>query len=107
MIKHISEEEFNSEVISSNIPVLVDFSAGWCGPCRTIAPVVDKMAEEFDNRVKIVKIDIDESPQLAQQYEIRGVPTFVFLKNGKEMERVVGVSLNESQFREKLETFAF
>jgi len=107
MTKHVTSEDFQAEVVNSELPVLVDFSASWCGPCRAIAPVIDKLADEFDGKYKVVKLDIDESPSLAQEYQVRGVPTFIFMENGEEISRHVGAGMTEVQFREKLlDTFS-
>jgi len=86
----VTDTNFESEVLQSSIPVLVDFSAAWCGPCKQIAPLIDELAAEYEGRVKVTKIDIDESPQTAQQYGIRGVPSLYVFKGGEVVERQVG-----------------
>ena len=79
----VNDLNFEAEVLSSSIPVLVDFSATWCQPCRAIAPLVDQLAGEYEGRVKVTAVDIDESPATAQKFQIRGVPTLLMIKDGK------------------------
>lgn len=86
----ISDSQFESEVINSNIPVLVDFWAEWCGPCKAIAPTLVEIAGEYEGRVKIVKVDVDENRQSAMQYNIRSIPSLLIFKDGVEVDRIVG-----------------
>lgn len=86
----VNDLNFETEVLKSTVPVLVDFSATWCQPCRAIAPLVDQLATEYEGRVKVTALDIDESPGVAAKYLIRGVPTLLVLKDGKEVNRQVG-----------------
>ena len=79
------------EVLLSDTPVAVDFHAQWCGPCKALSPMLDKLSESFDGKVKIVKVDIDQEPELAGRFRIRGVPTMLFFKNGKVVDQVVGL----------------
>jgi thioredoxin 1 len=88
----VNDINFDSEVLKSSVPVLVDFSATWCGPCRTIAPLVDQLAGEYDGRVKVTTLDIDESPATAQKYGIRGVPTLLMIKDGEVVAQQVGAA---------------
>lgn len=81
---------FEAEVLQSDIPVLVDFFAEWCGPCKMMAPVVEKMAEKYDGKMKIGKINIDEEASIAQQYRVVSIPTFVMFKDGKAQATYVG-----------------
>ncbi len=88
--RHLTGEEFDRIVAGSNIPVLVDFWAEWCGPCRAIAPSVSKLAEEYAGRALITKLDADEYPDILQRYGIMGIPTLIFFKDGREQDRQVG-----------------
>ena len=86
----VSDTSFAEEVLQSTQPVLVDFWAPWCGPCRMIAPVLDELAVEYKGRVKIVKVNVDENPIIADRYSIRSIPTLLFFKGGQVAEQVVG-----------------
>ncbi len=86
----IGEKDFQQEVLQSDLPVLVDFFAVWCPPCRAVAPIIDQLAADFAGKLKVVKIDIDQSPVLTDQYGIQGVPTFVVFKGGQEATRLIG-----------------
>ena len=86
----VNDLNFDDEVLKSSVPVLVDFSATWCQPCRAIAPLVDQLAGEYDGRVKVTTVDIDESPATAQKFRIRGVPTLLMIKDGKVVGQQVG-----------------
>ena len=86
----VNDLNFESEVLKSEIPVLIDFSATWCQPCRAIAPLVDQLAGEYEGKVKVTAVDIDESPGMAQKYGIRGVPTLVMVKGGQVVGQQVG-----------------
>ena len=89
---NVNDINFDSEVLKSNIPVLVDFSATWCQPCRAIAPLVNQLAGEYEGRVKVTAVDIDESPATAQKFQIRGVPTLLIIKDGKVVGQQVGAA---------------
>jgi thioredoxin 1 len=89
-LKVVNEASFQSEVLESNDPVLVDFSAVWCQPCKMLDPVVKQLAGEWDGKVKVVKIDADENPNLVMQYGVMGIPTLLFMKNGEIKERITG-----------------
>jgi len=89
-IQKLSEATFQSEVIQSEQPVLVDFTAVWCGPCKMLDPLVKQLAEEWSGKVKVVKLDVDGNPQLTLDYQVMGVPTLMLFKNGKPVERLSG-----------------
>lgn len=87
----ISSENFEKEVLNSNQPVLVDFYADWCGPCKMMAPTIEKLAEELQGKAKVGKINVDENQDLAMKYNIMSIPTIIIFKDGKESKRLVGV----------------
>jgi thioredoxin 1 len=87
-----TEANFKSEVLESSTPVLVDFWAEWCGPCKMIAPAIEQLAEEFDGKAKIVKLNVDEHPAIAGEYGIRSIPTLLFFRDGKVVEQLVGAA---------------
>ena len=89
-IKHVNEADFQSEVLDSAQPVLVDFTAAWCGPCKMLDPVVKQLAQDWDGKVKIVKLDVDRNPNLAMQYQVLGMPTLLLFVNGQPSQRVSG-----------------
>lgn len=87
---NVNTNEFKDEVLASDIPVLVDFWATWCGPCRMIAPFVGKIAEQYEGRLKVCKVNVDEEPELARAYGIMSIPTLLFFKNGEAVGKSVG-----------------
>jgi thioredoxin 1 len=89
-LKNVTEDTFQDEVINASEPVLVDFSAVWCGPCKMLDPVVKQLAGEWDGKVKVVKIDADANPNILMQYSVLGIPTLLFFKGGEIKERVTG-----------------
>lgn len=89
-IMKVSDENFEQEVLNSNIPVLVDFYADWCGPCKMLSPIVDEVAKENDD-IKVVKVNVDESQNTAIKYQVMSIPTLVVIKNGNEVNRSVGL----------------
>jgi thioredoxin 1 len=89
-ITHVSEASFDQEVVQSGQPVLVDYWAEWCGPCKMIEPLLHEIADEYAGRIKIAKVNIDENPQVANQFKIRGIPTLMVFKDGKVQGMKVG-----------------
>ena len=86
----VNQTNFQTEVLQSSTPVLVDFWADWCGPCKMIAPIVDKVADTYKGRLKVVKLDTDENPNLAAQYDVSGIPCLILFKGGAPVDRVIG-----------------
>ncbi|MBN2689669.1 MAG: thioredoxin TrxA [Gammaproteobacteria bacterium] len=101
-IINISDEQFESEVLQSSLPVLIDFWAEWCGPCKMFAPILDEVAAEYKERVKVGKINIDENNDTPVKYGVRGIPTILLFKNGEVAATKVG-ALTKSQLSEFLE----
>lgn len=91
----VSQDNFDQEVLQAALPVLVDFSAVWCGPCKMLDPVVTQLAHEWQERVKVVQVDVDESPDLAVNYQVMGVPTLILFVNGENIERMTGYQPKE------------
>ena len=87
----LSEVNFQNEVIAASQPVLVDFWAPWCGPCRTIGPIVNELAKDFDGRAKVAKVNVDDAPALAQRFGIQGIPTMLIFRDGRVVDQVTGV----------------
>jgi len=86
----VTDQDFEKEVLKSEIPVLVDFWAPWCGPCKIIAPIIDEIAEEMEGKVKVCKMNVDENPIIPGRYGIRAIPTLIIFKNGEAVEIIVG-----------------
>ncbi len=92
LVMVVTDKSFKKEVLESDVPVLVDFTATWCGPCKALAPIIDQIATEFGGKLKVAKLDIDDSPDVPSQFSIRGVPTVILFKNGQEVGRQVGLA---------------
>jgi thioredoxin 1 len=91
-VKDITDGTFEAEVMKSTVPVLVDFWAEWCGPCRAMTPIVESVAQKFAGKAKIVKINVDDNQSVTQRFGIKGIPTMIVFKDGKEAERIVGAT---------------
>ena len=89
-VSHVNDNTFGTEVLEANVPVLVDFWAPWCGPCRALAPLMDELADDFDGQLKVVKVNTDESIETAAKYGIRSIPTIMLFKDGALANQVIG-----------------
>jgi thioredoxin 1 len=89
-VVHVTDATFEQEVLKSDKPVLTDFWAPWCAPCRAIAPAIDELASEYDGRLKVVKINVDDNPQTPARYGVRGIPNLIIVKGGQVKEQIVG-----------------
>jgi len=106
MSEYVSEATsvaWDKEVIGHNGVVMIDFWAVWCGPCRMIAPTVEELAKEYTGKIKVMKLNTDENPDIASRYKIMGIPTIIFFKNGQEADRIVG-AVPKPQLKAKLDT---
>ncbi len=100
---HVTDDSFEIEVLKSEHPVLVDYWAEWCGPCKMIAPILDEVSTEYENKVKIAKLDVDANNQIAKKYDIRGIPTLMMFKEGNVVATHTG-ALNKSQLTSFIES---
>jgi len=98
---HLTEQNFEQEAISSDIPVLVDFGAEWCGPCKMMGPIVDELADELDGKVKVGKVNVDEAQTLAVKYGVMSIPTLILFKNGEAVDQAVG-AMAKDQLLERI-----
>ncbi len=99
---HLNDGNFKKEVLESSLPVLVDFWAPWCAPCKMIAPIIDEIAKDYKDRLKVGKVNVDESPKVSSHYGIMSIPTIMFFKQGKVLEQAVGI-LNKNELKKKIE----
>ena len=96
--KFVSEDTFNKEVLRSNIPVLVDFYASWCSPCKHLAPILEEVEVEFEKKIRVVKVDVNENATLAEAYNVQGIPNLILFKGGKIVDNKVGSMTKESLY---------
>ena len=101
-LHHFTDSNFKKEVLESKLPVVVDFWAEWCMPCKMIAPIVEELAKEYAGKVKIGKLDVDTNPQSASAYGIMSIPSLIFLKHGKVMNQITG-AINRASLKRKIE----
>ncbi len=98
---NITTQSWDEEVLKSDLPVMVDFWAAWCGPCKMIAPTIEELAGEYDGKLKVCKINTDENPEISSQNQIMGIPSLLFFKGGKLVDKIVGAA-SKKQFKEKI-----
>ncbi len=98
----VTSQTWQEEVVQSSTPVMVDFWAAWCGPCKMIAPTIEELAEEYKGQMKVCKLNTDESPEIASQHQIMGIPSLLFFKEGKVIDKIVGAA-SKKQFKEKID----
>ena len=103
-LQYVTEDTFQAEVIEASQPVLVDFTAVWCGPCKMIDPIVAELAGEWNGQIKVVKLDVDHNQNIAMQYQVMGVPTLMLFKGGQIVERLVGYK-PKKQIAKKIEAY--
>jgi thioredoxin 1 len=102
MALNFNESNFQTEVIDSDLPVLVDFWAEWCGPCKMLGPVIDQVSSELEGQAKVGKVNVDEARQLSVKYNVRSIPLLLFFKNGEVKDQIVGASVTKEQLKAKL-----
>ncbi len=101
-IAEVSDPTFENEVLKSETPVFVDFWAPWCGPCRSVAPIVEELAAQYQGKLKVAKVNVDDSPEVAQQFMVTSIPTFILFKQGKAADRALG-AMPKGQFQKFIE----
>ena len=98
----ITDSNFNEEVLNADLPVLVDFWAEWCGPCKMVSPIVEELSEEYTEKIKVTKLDVDSNPQTAASFGIRGIPTLLMFKDGAAVDQIVG-AVPKTTLKERLD----
>ncbi len=106
MALKLTDANFQSEVIDSDLPVLVDFWAEWCGPCKMIGPIIDQVATDLEGVAKVGKVNVDDARELAVKYNVRSIPLLLFFKNGEVKDQIVGASVTKDQLKAKLQALA-
>ena len=101
-VHEINTDDFQKEVLSADVPVVVDFWAEWCAPCQAITPILEKLAKKYQGEVKIVKVNVDQNPKLANEYNVRSIPNLIFFDNGEEVEQQLGLA-SEGQLSDKID----
>ena len=99
---HVTDGDFDQQILKSEIPALVDFWAAWCGPCRTVGPIVEELADEYKGKIKVAKLDVDSNKQIASKYGVRGIPTLMLFKDGQIVDQIVG-AVPKSRIKELLD----
>lgn len=102
-VSAVTKDTWDSEVLKAKGLVVVDFWAVWCGPCRMVSPIVDELAKDYEGKAKIVKLNTDENPEIASRYQIMGIPTIMFFKDGQAIDKLVG-ALSKIQYKDKIES---
>lgn len=102
MAVELNESNFQSEVLDSDLPVLVDFWAEWCGPCKMIGPILDQVASEVGDQAKVGKVNVDNNQELARKFNVRSIPLLLFIKNGEVKDQIVGAGVSKEQLKSKL-----
>ena len=100
MVAHVTDDNFEAEVLKSDVPVLVDFYATWCGPCKQVAPIIEELEGEYKGKVKIVKLDVDDANATAGKFQVMSIPTLIFFKDGEPVNKLVGFNSKEKLKKE-------
>ncbi len=101
-VQEISDASFENDVVKSETPVFVDFWAPWCGPCRAVAPIIEELATQYQGKLKVAKMNVDDSPEVAQKFMVTSIPTFIVFKNGQAADRTIG-AMPKGQFQQFIE----